>query len=246
MVSNKLSSLMGVNILVTGVLGAIAPEMTLDNRYLARRALKKGLGTRYGDNCTEEDCWQDGACAFVDYTLPDGIDGSTCVSEEIWDSAANCGGCISVTYKGKTITVMVTNKTGGDANHLDMTPATWSKLTNGLTAGGVDGIEWDWVTCPIAQTEPLWIKMHGGASQYWVSATVENARRRTAKLEVSADEGQTWKETTRNTNNFFEMDGTLSTDTAWMRVTSHTGTQVVVKGVTLKSGVVTKAAANYA
>ncbi|GME53139.1 hypothetical protein B0A55_04706 [Neofusicoccum parvum] len=229
-------------------LAAVAPEMTLDERYLARRALKTGQGTRYGDSdgCTEEDCWQSGACAFTDYTLPDGIDGSTCVSEEIWNDGANCGGCISVTYKGKTITVMVTNRTGGGANHLDMTPATWAKLTNGLSGGGVDGIEWDFVACPIAQSEPLWIKMHNGASQYWVAATVENARRRTDKLEVSGDEGKTWKATTRNRNNFFVMDGTLDSDSAWVRVTSHTGTQVVVKNVALKSEQVTKAGDNYA
>lgn len=67
-----------------------------------------GLGTRYGTNeCTEYDCWQNGACSFVDYTLPAGIDGTTCVSSDIWNNGANCGGCISVTYKGKTITVMV-------------------------------------------------------------------------------------------------------------------------------------------
>jgi hypothetical protein len=66
-----------------------------------------GLGTRYGSDCTEEDCWQDGACSFVDYSLPAGIDGSTCVSTDIWNNGGNCGGCISVSYKGKTITVMV-------------------------------------------------------------------------------------------------------------------------------------------
>lgn len=70
-----------------------------------------GLGTRYGDDCTEEDCWQNGACSFVDYELPSGIDGSTCVSQDIWNNGANCGGCISVTYKGKTITVMVRSYT---------------------------------------------------------------------------------------------------------------------------------------
>lgn len=140
----------------------------------------------------------------------------------------------------------VTNRTGGGANHLDMTPATWAKLTNGLSGGGVDGIEWDFVACPIAQSEPLWIKMHNGASQYWVAATVENARRRTDKLEVSGDEGKTWKATTRNRNNFFVMDGTLDSDSAWVRVTSHTGTQVVVKNVALKSEQVTKAGGNYA
>lgn len=66
-----------------------------------------GLGTRYGGDCKEEDCWQKGACSFVDYDLPSAVDGSTCVSEDIWNNGANCGGCISVSYKGKTITVMV-------------------------------------------------------------------------------------------------------------------------------------------
>lgn len=83
------------------------PDMTIDERYLARRALRTGLGTRYGDGCTEEDCWQSGACSFTDYVLPASVDGSTCVSEEIWNNGANCGGCISVSYKGKKITVMV-------------------------------------------------------------------------------------------------------------------------------------------
>lgn len=68
-----------------------------------------GLGTRYGDGCTEENCWQDGACSFVGYDLPPGIDGSTCVSDEIWNKGANCGGCIQVTYKSKTIKVMVSH-----------------------------------------------------------------------------------------------------------------------------------------
>lgn len=66
-----------------------------------------GLGTRYGGSCTEEDCWQSGACSFSGYDLPANVDGSTCVSEDIWNNGANCGGCIEVSYKGKTITVMV-------------------------------------------------------------------------------------------------------------------------------------------
>lgn len=86
---------------------AVLPDTTADERYLVRRALNTGMGTRYGDDCTEEDCWQGGACSFVDYTLPEGVDGSTCVSEDIWNQGANCGGCISVSYKGKKITVMV-------------------------------------------------------------------------------------------------------------------------------------------
>jgi expansin (peptidoglycan-binding protein) len=127
-----------------------------------------------------------------------------------------------------------------------MTPATWSKLTNGYSGGGVDGIEWQWVTCPIAKTTPLQIHMHGGASKYWFAATVQNARLRTAKLEASSDQGLTWKAASLNNYNIFALDGTLPSDTAWVRVTSVAGDSVVVKDVALKSGEVTTATANYA
>ena len=105
--SLSVSSVASAALFVLPALAAITPEMTMDERYLVRRSLNKGMGTRYGLDCTEEDCWQNGACAFTDYTLPSSVDGSTCVSEELWDSSAHCGGCISVSYKGKTITVMV-------------------------------------------------------------------------------------------------------------------------------------------
>jgi expansin (peptidoglycan-binding protein) len=140
----------------------------------------------------------------------------------------------------------VTNETGGNATHLDMTPATWAKLTNGYSGGGVDGIEWEWITCPIPESNPLWIKMHGGASKYWFAATVENARQRTSLLEVSSDQGTTWKTAVLDNYNMWTLGSALPTDTAWVRVTSLSGSKVTVKNVELSSGVITKADANYA
>lgn len=105
---------------------------------------------------------------------------------------------------------------------------------------------WKYVACPI--TTPLEIRMHGGASQWWFAATVINATLHTAKLEVSSDSGNTWKTATRNINNFFTLPGNggTNTKTAWIRVTSDTGSQVVVKDVDMTSNVYTKATSNYA
>lgn len=89
-----LSSVAATLALASHSLAAIVPDTTLDERFLVRRALRTGLGTKYGDDCTEEDCWQGGACSFTDYTLPASIDGSTCVSEDIWNDGYNCGGCV--------------------------------------------------------------------------------------------------------------------------------------------------------
>lgn len=126
-----------------------------------------------------------------------------------------------------------------------MTPATWSKLTNGYSGGGVNDIEWEWITCPIAATTPLEIRMHAGASKYWFAATVENARLRTAKLEVSSDSGATWTAAVREKYNMWTLDGTLPDNTAWVRVTSVEGDQVVVENVSLQSGLITQATENY-
>lgn len=89
--------------------GLAAPTTTPNPSYLSKRALRTGMGTRYCPDGNEQDCWQDGACAFVDYTLPASLDGSTCVSEEIWEGSAQCGKCISVTYQGKTLKIMVSS-----------------------------------------------------------------------------------------------------------------------------------------
>ena len=45
---------LAVALLPATVFSAVMPEMSMDERYLARRALNVGLGTRYGDDCTEE------------------------------------------------------------------------------------------------------------------------------------------------------------------------------------------------
>ena len=88
--------------------------------------------------------------------------------------------------------------------------------------------------------------MHGGASKYWFAATVQNASRRTAKMEVSTDSGSTWKAAPRTGKyNMFELTGTLDNDTAWVRVTSHIGTTVTVKDVALASEKETVGTANY-
>ncbi|USP74912.1 carbohydrate-binding module family 63 protein [Curvularia clavata] len=203
-----------------------------------------GDTTWYGKTCGEESCWQNGACAFVDYTLPATIDGSTCVSEVIWNSSYHCGACVEITYKGQKKIAMITNKTGGDSVHLDLSPDMFSQLADkGL---GEINTQWRYVACPIA--DPLEIRMHGGASQWWFAATVINATLHTAKLEVSSDSGKTWKATTRNINNFFTLPGNggTNTKTAWVRVTSDTGSQVVIEDVDMTSNKYTKATTNYA
>lgn len=88
--------------------------------------------------------------------------------------------------------------------------------------------------------------MKSGSSQYWFSAQVVNAKRRTAKLEVSTDGGQRWQGTERKDYNFFEISSGVGASTAWVRVTSRSGSSIVVKGVPQQGDAVVKATSNYA
>lgn len=98
--------------------------------------------------------------------------------------------------------------------------------------------------CPVSG--PLSIHMKTGTSQYWFSAQVVNTHRRTAKLEASTDGGKTWKEATRTTYNFYEITSGVGASTADIRVTSHVGTTVVIKGVPMQGDAVKAGPSNYA
>lgn len=88
--------------------------------------------------------------------------------------------------------------------------------------------------------------MKSGSSQYWFSAQVVNAKRRTTKLEVSTDNGQSWESTEKKDYNFFEIGSGAGASTAWVRVTSYTGSSVIVKDVSQQGDAVVKASSNYA
>lgn len=88
--------------------------------------------------------------------------------------------------------------------------------------------------------------MKSGTSQYWFSAQVVNARLRTLKLEASTDGGKSWQTAQRTTYNFFEISSGVGESTAWIRVTSDKGEEVVVKDVPMQSDAVKKGPKNYA
>ncbi|KAL1306583.1 hypothetical protein AAFC00_005267 [Neodothiora populina] len=222
--------------LATAAFAAVTPEMSLDSRATVRRSLA-GEATFYGGNT------QGGACSFSTYTIPSGLYG-TALSSSNWDNSGNCGGCVAVTYGGKTITAMIVDECPGcGENHLDLFPDAFAEFAD--KSKGVIDVNWDYVPCASIEA-PLQIHMKTGVSQYWFSAQVVGAKRRTAKLEVSTDQGKTWKSTERKDYNFFEISSGVGASTAWIRATSHVGTTVTVKDVSMTADAVATATANYA
>lgn len=93
-----------IAVLATAASAAALPTANNNNQTpnpssLARRAVA-GKSTFYGGNV------QGGTCSFSTYKLPAGLYG-TAFSGQVWDSAANCGGCVKVSHGGKSIVAMV-------------------------------------------------------------------------------------------------------------------------------------------
>jgi expansin (peptidoglycan-binding protein) len=131
-----------------------------------------------------------------------------------------------------------------DAGHLDLFQNAWSALESDTSKGIID-TSYEFVDCGSAVSGPLTIHLKSGVSQYWFSAQVVNANRRTAKLEVSIDDGKTWKAAKRTDYNFFEIPSGVGAAKASVRVTSGDGKSVVVKDVAMTPDLSVKGPSNY-
>jgi expansin len=105
---------------------------------------------------------------------------------------------------------------GCGANHLDLFPDAFSALAP--ASEGIIDVTWNYVKCPRV-SGPLSIHMKSGVSQYWFSAQVVNGGRRTAKMEVSTNQGRSWQTAKRTEYNFFEITSGVGASSAWIRVT---------------------------
>ena len=185
---------------------------------------KRGDATFYGGNVSG------GKCSFTGYTIPAGIYG-TALSDSNWSEAGNCGVCVQVTGpSGTKIKAMVVDECPGcGPNHLDLFPDAFAKLAK--PEAGVIPVSWDVVPCGI--TSPIVLKNKEGTSKYWFSMQVMNSNVPVSKLEVSTDGGKSWKSTTRQEYNFFENPAGFGTDSVDVKVTSTSGSSIIVKSVSI-------------
>lgn len=132
---------------------------------------------------------------------------------------------------------------GCGPNHLDLFEDAFVQLAP--KSKGIINTDWHYVPCPHV-AGPLSIHMKSGVSPYWFSAQVVNGKRRTAKLEVSTNKGKSWQQAKRTEYNFFEITSGVGASSAWIRVTSRSGSKVVVQDVPMQGDAVKKAGKNYA
>ncbi|KAJ8120556.1 hypothetical protein ONZ43_g2760 [Nemania bipapillata] len=128
-----------------------------------------------------------------------------------------------------------------EAGHLDLFENAFDVLSPSST--DLLSTSYTFVDCPISS--PLVLHNKSGTSAYWFSMQVVNANEPVSKLEVSTDGGSTWKSTTRQDYNFFENASGFGTDTVTVRVTSESGSTVVVKNVSVASDSQVTASSNF-
>ncbi|CEI62668.1 hypothetical protein FVEN_g5196 [Fusarium venenatum] len=212
----------------------LAVPALVAGRYLSDE-VNSGTSTHYGGNVGG------GACGLVAYTIPSGIYG-TAFSGPNWNNAGVCGSCIEVTGPtGKKIKAMIVDRCNEcNKGHLDL-------FEDAFTAvGGTNGLvqtSWRSISCDI--TSPLVLRNKEGTSAFWFSMQVRNSNLPVKSLEVSTDNGKSWIGTTRKEYNFFENPSGFRTETVDVRVTSSTGSTIIVKGVGVKPQTEFKAASNF-
>ncbi|CAI6333321.1 unnamed protein product [Periconia digitata] len=197
-------------------------------------AAVKGKATFYGGNVSG------GHCSFTGYTLPSNLFGTAFGGN--WD-ASQCGSCVAVTGpNGKTIKAMVVDQCPEcDVTHLDLFETGFEQI--GSKSAGIIDISYTQVPCDI--TSPIVLKNKEGTSPYFFSMQVVNSNVAISKLEVSTDGGASWKATTRQPYNFFEISGGSGKDTVDVRVTSVGGNTVITKDVSVASGSTKTAERNF-
>lgn len=129
-----------------------------------------------------------------------------------------------------------------DEGHLDLFQDAFEALAD--KSEGIIDTSYEFVECPKV-SGPLTIHTKSGVSEYWFSAQVVNANRRTSKLEVSTDGGSSWSEAERTEYNFFEISSGVGASSASIRVTSESGETVVVEGLKMEADQSTDAGSNY-
>ncbi|KAF5022481.1 hypothetical protein F66182_5453 [Fusarium sp. NRRL 66182] len=212
----------------------LAVPALVAGRYLSSEVVS-GTSTHYGGNVAG------GNCGFVGYTIPSGLYG-TAFSGSNWNTAGVCGNCIEVTGPtGRTIKAMIVDKCPECARgHLDLFENAFSAV------GGVNGLvntRWRSISCDI--TSPLVLRNKEGTSQWWFSMQVRNSNLPVTRLDVSTDGGRTWVGTTRMDYNFFENPSGFRVNTVDVRVTSSTGSTIIVRNVNMNPSTEFRAGSNF-
>jgi len=170
----------------------------------------------------------EGTCSFIkDTSSPLMI---TAYPGSNWNHAANCGRCVNVTYKSKSIVVKIIDQCPGcSSNQLDLARDAFAKLED--LSQGVLKVDYNFVACPTKGN--ILYRVKSDSSQWWQSIVVNNHRVGLKSFQIKGKNNRDWITLQRKDYNEFESPYAIEFPVSF-RVTSIEGKVItdtnIIKG----------------
>ena len=157
------------------------------------------------------------------------------LSPSEYNSAAACGGYLTVTGPDGSVTVQVIDQCPECATgHIDLSEPAFAKLAP-LSAGLIN-VHYQYLADP-ALPGPITMEVKSGSSQYWLALLADNTGNPLASVQVETGSGG-WISLARANYNYWIAQSGAGSGPFTVRLTDTQGNQVTVRDVALDPGAV--------
>jgi expansin len=155
------------------------------------------------------------------------------LSPSEYDSAAACGGFMTVTGPDGSVTAQVIDQCPDCATgHIDLSEPAFAKLAP-LSAGLIN-VRYQFLADP-ARPGPITMEVKSGSSQYWLALLADNTGNPLASVQVETSSGG-WLSLARANYNYWIAQSGAGAGPFTVRLTDTRGNQVTVRNVALDPG----------
>jgi expansin len=157
------------------------------------------------------------------------------LSPSEYNSAAACGGYLTVTGPDGSVTVQVIDQCPEcAAGHIDLSEPAFAELAP-LSAGLIN-VHYQYLAGP-ALPGPITMEVKSGSSQYWLALLADNTGNPLASVQVETASGG-WTSLARASYNYWIAQSGAGSGPFTVRLTDTQGNQVTVHDVALNPGAV--------
>jgi expansin len=169
------------------------------------------------------------------YPSPPANDFFVALSPSEYNSAAGCGGYLTVTGPDGSVTVQVIDQCPECATgHIDLSEPAFAKLAP--LGAGLINVHYQYLADP-ALPGPITMEVKSGSSQYWLALLADNTGNPLASVQVENGSGD-WISLARANYNYWIAQSGAGSGPFTVRLTDTQGNQVTVHDVALDPGAV--------
>ena len=169
------------------------------------------------------------------YPSPPANDFFVALSPSEYNSAAACGGYLTVTGPDGSVTVQVVDQCPECATgHIDLSEPAFAQLSP--LGAGLINVHYEYLADP-ALPGPITMEVKSGSSQYWLALLADNTGNPLASVQVETASGG-WISLARANYNYWIAQSGAGSGPFTVRLTDTQGHQVTVHDVALNPGAV--------